>query len=144
MTDETDAKRKPHLGTQTNNSGERAVTSDDSTERDRTRAVDHSDLETAYRGRFVGRPSRAIIDALVTLEEAVATSLPVIYSVVDLDALDDLYRNPEEMRFPAELSFCLDQYRFFLSSDGLIEVYEMPLAEDANGDADGDTDAASP
>ena len=116
------------------------MTSDDSTERGRTRTVVHSDLETAYRGRFVGRPSRAIIDALVTLEESVATNLPVIYSVIDLDALDDLYRDPEEMRFPAELSFCLDKYRFFLSSDGFIEVYEIPLGDGVDGDPESGTD----
>lgn len=117
------------------------MSADDHTGRSRIRALDLSKLETVYRGRFVGRPSKAIIDALVTLEEAAASSLPVIYSVVDLDALDDLYRDPDEMRFPAELSFCLDQYRFFLSSDGFIEVYEIPLGDDVDGDTGRDTDA---
>ncbi len=94
--------------------------------RDREPAVDVADAPLVYRGRFVGRPSRAVIEALITLEEADLRELPVTYSVIDLDALDGLYRDPELMGHPAELSFSLGRYRFFLSSDGLVEVFEFP------------------
>lgn len=96
----------------------------------RTVLVNDAEAGLVYRGTFVGRPSRAIIEAMVTLEDVEPTNLPVIYSDIDLDALDNLYRNPEQMKQPAELRFSLDRYRFFLSSDRLIEVYELPEADD--------------
>ena len=84
-----------------------------------------TDAALVYRGCFISRPSRAIIEALVTVEEAEMTDLPVIYSIMDLDALDDLFRSPDQMQYPAEMSFCIGQYRFFLSTDGFVEVYDI-------------------
>ena len=102
--------------------------------------VNDTDAELVYRGTFVGRPSRAVIEAMVTLEDVKPVELPVIYSDIDLDALDNLYRNPEEMHHPAELRFSLDRWRFFLSSDRVIEVYEISgpggNAVEAGADAD--------
>mgnify|MGYP006280853633 CR=1 FL=1 len=88
-------------------------------------AVSLTDAELVYRGCFISRPSRAIIEALVTVKEAEITELPVIYSILDLDALDDLFRSPDKMRYPGELSFCIGQYRFFLSTDGFVDVYDI-------------------
>ncbi|RXK51575.1 HalOD1 output domain-containing protein [Halorientalis pallida] len=93
--------------------------------RDRDRIVDVSESDVVYRTRYVGRPSSAIIDALVTIEEVEPVDLPVMYQVIDMDALDHLYREPAAMQFPAELSFSLGKYRFFLCSDGSISVYEV-------------------
>lgn len=90
-------------------------------------SVSESDL--VYQGCFISRPSKAVIEALVTVEETELTNLPVIYSVIDLDSLDDLYRNPDQMQYPAEVSFCIGEYRFFLSSDGFVEVYDLSESE---------------
>lgn len=98
--------------------------------REPTVVVSESDL--AYRSRFVGRPSRAIIDSLMTLTGGDSADIPVAYTVLDLDALDNLFRTPDRMQFPGELSFCLGEYRFFLSSDGLIEVYELDVATEVD------------
>jgi hypothetical protein len=100
--------------------------------RGRDRVVDVSESDVVYRTRSVGRPTSAIIDALVTIEEVEPVDLPVMYKVIDMDALDHLYREPAEMQFPAELSFSLGHYRFFLCSDGSISVYEL-----ASGNGDG-------
>lgn len=86
---------------------------------------DFVDTEPKYQARFVGRPSKAVIEAMVTLQGADLADLPVAYSVVDLDALDNLFQNPMNMDFPGEISFCLGEYRFFLSSDGSVDVYDL-------------------
>jgi hypothetical protein len=90
-----------------------------------TPAVDVADADLVYQARFISRPSKAVIDALINLEEADSTDLPEVYRTVDLDALDQLYQNPDQMGYPGEVSFCVGQYRFFISSDGLIDVYDL-------------------
>ncbi|MDS0283855.1 HalOD1 output domain-containing protein [Haloarcula onubensis] len=92
---------------------------------------DFADTEPKYQARFVGRPSKAVIEAMVTLQGADLADLPVAYSIIDLDALDNLFQNPMNMDFPGEISFCLGEYRFFLSSDGSVDVYDLSDLHDS-------------
>jgi hypothetical protein len=35
------------------------------------------------------------------------------------------------MTYPAETSFCIGQYRFFLSTDGSVEVYDLSETDES-------------
>ena len=125
MGDENKPTRNPPWGTQNPGRSDCRTMRGETPANGYTPAVDVADADLVYQGRFISRPRKAVIEALINIEEGESTDLPEVYQTVDLDALDQLYQNPDQMQYPAEVSFCVGHYRFFISSDGLIDVYDL-------------------
>ena len=88
----------------------------------------YHDEDPIYQVRYASRPSTAVIEALATVSETDPSEAPPLYETLDLDSLDTLFRHPEEMRIPGEVTFPVQEYLFVVSSDGWLAVYEADVA----------------
>lgn len=78
-------------------------------------------------------PSRAIIDAIAAHEDVDVTDVEPpefdpLYTVVNPEALDELFRNPHDNT--AHVAFEYEGYEIVVHSDGRVEVRD-PSDEDA-------------
>lgn len=78
-------------------------------------------VDTRYDPEDGESPAMAIVDAVAAAENIDATELPALYDVIDTDALNRLF-NSENIGTEAVLSFKVDDWNVFVSSDGRIRV----------------------
>lgn len=80
-------------------------------------------VDVRYRDDGNRSPSEAIIQALSEAMGVDGADLPPVYEFVDLEAVDSLFENHNGARETSVvLSFAVDTWNVFVSSDGRIRV----------------------
>lgn len=77
-------------------------------------------VDARYEKQSEDTPVTAIVDALARAEGIDTTALPPLQDLIDADAVNRLFDGPT--RTEAVLSFKVDHWNVFVSSDGRIRV----------------------